>query len=151
MPPAVSVCSEEGDENGQLTVADLHNSACSSISGQDDSVAASAGSPSSPSTPCNYASITSDIASGCGVGDGEASSQAVRLLDDELMELEKLIYLQQRKVEALQRLREQYLAGQRYGAVQERSSEQLESRTVVGLMCVLCRTQLRIRGNNMRR
>lgn len=41
-------------------------------------------------------------------------SQAVRLLDEELVELERLILLQRRKVEALERLREQYISGQRY-------------------------------------
>lgn len=40
-------------------------------------------------------------------------SQAMRLLDAELVELERLILLQRRKVEGLGRLREQYLSGDR--------------------------------------
>lgn len=46
--------------------------------------------------------------------DGLANADVVQLLDDELAELEDLISLQQRKVEALQSLREQYVSGRRY-------------------------------------
>lgn len=42
-------------------------------------------------------------------------SDVVRLLDEELMELDKLWTLQQRKVDALKRLRNQFLSGERYG------------------------------------
>lgn len=41
-------------------------------------------------------------------------SEAVKLLDEELAELEKMMRLQRRKVDALQRLRQQWLSGERY-------------------------------------
>ena len=46
-------------------------------------------------------------------GMGTASSRAVHLLDEELAELEQLIKLQRRQVEALERLRNQWLSGER--------------------------------------
>ncbi|CAN0023064.1 unnamed protein product [Ectocarpus sp. 12 AP-2014] len=49
--------------------------------------------------------ITADV--------GGGSSDAIRLLDEELVELEKLIKLQARKVEALEELRRQWLSGER--------------------------------------
>lgn len=49
-------------------------------------------------------------------GDGGAEgSEAVRLLDEELVELEQLIALQRRKVNALERLRGQWISGERCG------------------------------------
>lgn len=137
MPPAVSVCVEEGNENDQSTLVTSQNFACSSASSQDDPVAASASPSSSPPTGYHHAASTSDVARGSGVEDGEASSQAVRLLDEELMELERLITLQRKKVEGLQRVREQYLAGHRYGAVDNDRRNNLNSRTIVGLMPAL--------------
>jgi len=44
----------------------------------------------------------------------ELSERAVKLLDEELAELEQLIRLQKRKVDALERLRQQWLSGARY-------------------------------------
>lgn len=41
-------------------------------------------------------------------------SEAVRLLDEELAELEKLMVLQRKKIDALGRLRWQWLTGERY-------------------------------------
>lgn len=46
-----------------------------------------------------------------------SSDDAIRLLDQELVELEKLMELQARKVEALERLRRQWLSGERYVCV----------------------------------
>lgn len=40
-------------------------------------------------------------------------SEAVKLLDEELAELEQLMRLQRRKVDALERLRQQWLSGER--------------------------------------
>lgn len=40
-------------------------------------------------------------------------SEAVRLLDEELLEMEKLISLQRRKIDALERLRRQWISGER--------------------------------------
>ena len=52
-----------------------------------------------------------------GMGDGDAfaveGSEAVRLLDEELEELEKLILVQRKKIDALGRLRRQWLTGER--------------------------------------
>lgn len=45
------------------------------------------------------------------------SSDAIRLLDEELVEMEKLIKLQARKVEVLEELRRQWLSGERYARV----------------------------------
>ncbi|CAM9990150.1 unnamed protein product [Scytosiphon promiscuus] len=45
--------------------------------------------------------------------EAEGSLEAVRLLDEELAELEKLMRLQQKKVDALERLRRQWLSGER--------------------------------------
>lgn len=42
-----------------------------------------------------------------------AESEAVKLLDEELAELEQLMRLQRRKVDALERLRQQWLSGER--------------------------------------
>ena len=51
------------------------------------------------------------------MGDGDAfaveGSEAVRLLDEELEELEKLILVQRKKIDALGRLRRQWLTGER--------------------------------------
>eukprot|EP00752_Nemacystus_decipiens_P016235 g14515.t2 len=60
--------------------------------------------------------------SGCGSKEEEFAtdamqdregSEAVRLLDEELAELEQLMRLQRRKVDALERLRKQWLSGER--------------------------------------
>lgn len=52
-----------------------------------------------------------------GMGDGDAfaveGSEAVRLLDEELEELEKLMVFQRKKIDALGRLRRQWLTGER--------------------------------------
>ncbi len=42
-----------------------------------------------------------------------AESEAVKLLDEELAELEQLMRLQRKKVDALERLRQQWLSGAR--------------------------------------
>lgn len=44
---------------------------------------------------------------------GAEGSEAVRLLDEELEELEKLISLQRRRIDALERLRRQWISGER--------------------------------------
>ena len=52
-----------------------------------------------------------------GMGDGDVfaveGSEAVRLLDEELEELEKLMVFQRKKIDALGRLRRQWLTGER--------------------------------------
>ncbi|CAM9517742.1 unnamed protein product [Ectocarpus sp. 4 AP-2014] len=57
------------------------------------------------SSSSSSGAIVADVAGG--------SSDAIRLLDEELVELEKLIKLQARKVEALEELRRQWLSGER--------------------------------------
>lgn len=47
--------------------------------------------------------------------DDPEGSDAVKILDEEIAELEKLIVLQGKKLNALQRLREQWVSGQRCG------------------------------------
>lgn len=46
-------------------------------------------------------------------GAASSASRAVQLLDEELAELEQLIHLQRRRVDALERLRNQWLSGER--------------------------------------
>ena len=50
-------------------------------------------------------------------GDDNKDLDVVRMLDEELAELEKLLYLQGRKLDALQRVRQQWLSGQRCGRI----------------------------------
>lgn len=53
-----------------------------------------------------------------GMGDGDTfaaeGSETVRLLDEELEELEKLMVFQRKKIDALGRLRRQWLTGERW-------------------------------------
>lgn len=78
-----------------------------------------------------HAAVSDDHSDGterkqCNIGEGSPrgndeivfhekfeESDAVRLVDEELMEVRKMLALQQRKVDALERLRLQYLNGER--------------------------------------
>lgn len=60
----------------------------------------------------------SDATTGTSTSDvgrdvGAEGSEAVRLLDEELVELEKLVSLQRRRIDALERLRRQWISGER--------------------------------------
>lgn len=68
---------------------------------------------------CDAVDLDSSSESGCGGSNEEGKdamregSEAVKLLDEELAELEQLMRLQRRKVDALERLRQQWLSGER--------------------------------------
>lgn len=64
-----------------------------------------------------------------------AESEAVKLLDEELAELEQLMGLQRKKVDALERLRQQWLSGARY---------RVETMSFRRSKCIICASVRRI-------
>lgn len=109
-----SACSAEHSETSFST--DDMNESCFSVGSGEELDGPEQAENSNSKAEADEATIDEDtrVIKSNSKDEDRENSDVVRQLDEELAELEKLVALQQRKVDALQRLRRQWISGERY-------------------------------------